>query len=386
MKRKKIEDWYQISNSFSEPELLIYGYIGPYDEVDFSSFQAAVKDIAKSHQRLTVRINSGGGSVFEGLSIYDCLVGSGLHITVIIEGMAASMAGVIAQAGHVRKINRNGFVMIHRVKGFNDGDVDDMRAYADLVEQCEARVKAIYASKTRQSAETVDSWYAKKVDWWLSPEEALALNIVDEIIDIGQVDPIEDIALADLDEYAAYNLISNSIKNQNTDMNKLQTAILACLAARGVSDVANATEDQLASAVNAEFKKLDGKIQKLENTISEQANQRVEDFVNAGKASGQIKDDEVEDWKELANANYDLAVKQLAKVPVTPKNVVVEVGVKTQSTDTKSDPENRDNWTFQDWSQKDSAGLAAMQVNEPEKFEKLVNGVKTNLVNKGAIK
>lgn len=376
MKRKIVNDWYQVTNSFSEPEILMYGYIGPYDDIDFASFQLAVREIAKTHKSVTVRLNSGGGSVIEGLSIYDCLIASGLYITIIIEGMAASMGGVIAQAGHRRKMNRNAFIMIHRVKGCEHGDADDLRAYADLVEQCEGRVKKIFVDNTGQTAETVDGWFAKKVDWWISPDEAQSLGLIDEIIDIDGAEPIQR-DLSTMEEQEAYNLISNSIKNQNTQiqMDKMKIAILAVLAGRGITNVTNGTDEQIAAAITGEFTRLDTKVTELKNKLTEKDNQRVDDFVNAGKESGQIKDEDAEDWKELAGANYDLAVKQLAKIPVTPKNVTIEVGLKreqkgSQTRVSATQPANA-TWTYGDWEKQDRKGLMKMKSEQPENYARL---------------
>ena len=79
--------------------MLIYGYIGPWDEFDYPRFQNAFRDIIKENEEMTMRIHCGGGSVFEGLAIYDLIRSSTCKVNVIVEGMAASMGGVLALAG-----------------------------------------------------------------------------------------------------------------------------------------------------------------------------------------------------------------------------------------------------------------------------------------------
>gem|GEM_PF-1926503 len=375
MKGKRASEWYSVANGAEAPELRIYGHIGPYDEVDFNGFRREVENLAKAHRSVTVRINSGGGSVIEGLAIYDCLVGSGMEVSTHIEGMAASMAGVVAQAGRARRMNRNAFIMVHRVSGTGEGDADDLRAQADLVEKCEARVKAIYAQRTGRPAHVVDGWYAKKTDWWITAEEALALGLVDEIVDVGE---------AATPDAAYYDMITNSIRDM--DMDKMRTAILSLLASRGVQSPANATDGQTVASVAAEFRKLDEKISGLKGQLEEKDRERVAGFIEAGKASGQIRDDpkEVADWEELARANHALAVRQLAKVPQTPRNVTVNVGL--AGSGTAGVPEDRDKWTFRDWSRNDPRGLRSMRAAEPERFMGLVDGIKKELTEKGAIR
>ncbi|MGJ1499944.1 hypothetical protein ACR79R_21725, partial [Sphingobacterium spiritivorum] len=86
MSKKIIKDWYEIKNAADMPEVMIYGFIGPYEEVDYVSFQAEIRNLALTHKSVRVRIHSGGGSVIDGLPMYDCLISSKMQIEVVIEG------------------------------------------------------------------------------------------------------------------------------------------------------------------------------------------------------------------------------------------------------------------------------------------------------------
>ena len=384
MKRKILNNWYEINNKTDVPEVLIYGYIGQWDEVDFVSFQANIKELAKTHNSINIRIHSGGGSVIDGLSIYDCLVTSGLDRTVIIDGIAASMGSVLSQAATKgkRKMHENGALMIHRVKGAGYGNTDDLRAYADLVEDREKRIKQIFVTSTGQDAATVDAWFAKNTDWWINAEQALELGLIDEIIK-GDADtpglPVNK--LQKMGEHAAYEALKNTLTNTNkfsdNNMNKLQILVMAALAARGISVVENATEEQVASHVTNALKAADDKINELTGKLKQTGIDQADALVNSAIAAGKIKKDDAEaikDYKELALSNYALAVKTLDKIQGTeaaPKNVIVNIGTTDSDKKKEGDPENRENWTFSDYRKKDPKALADMDVNDNEKYQKL---------------
>jgi len=94
----------------NDSEICIYGYIGRWDEVDYKGFRNSFQQILSKNKDVTIRIHSGGGSVYEGLAIYDLMRSSDSNITVIVEGMAASMASIIALGGDIIKMTENAFL------------------------------------------------------------------------------------------------------------------------------------------------------------------------------------------------------------------------------------------------------------------------------------
>lgn len=383
MSKKVVDNWFKVVNQADVAELLIFGYIGPYDEIDYISFQAAIATIKKNYTDVKLRIHCGGGSVFEGLPIYDCITTSGLNVTVEIEGLAASMGSVLSQAASPGKrgMRENATMMIHRVKGAQFGTFDDLRSYADMVEDGEKRIKAIFTNSTKQEASVVDGWFAKNTDLWINAETALDWGLIDYIIkDSTTVPPLPINKLKEMGEEQAFKALTNSLENltQNskTDMNKLQVLLMAGLAARGISVVENATEEQTAQTVTNAFKGLDDKITELENRIKTNNEAQADALVNKAEADGKIKADDAEgkkDLKDLALVNYAMASKMVDKMTGTataPKNVVVNIG--TTGGGSATDPKNdRSAWTYKEWSQKDVAGLQNMKTADPTNFAKL---------------
>ena len=143
-------NWYNIKNvaEGNITEVMIYDEIGMYG-VDAKSFIDDVKNLPKNTSVL-LRINSPGGSVIDGLAIYDAISRLPQKVTSRIEGIAASMASVIALAADEVVMSENSLYMIHNVWGGEVGESDDLRKAADLMDKMGERLVNIYVSKSGQ--------------------------------------------------------------------------------------------------------------------------------------------------------------------------------------------------------------------------------------------
>src|SRR5436190_12026813 len=103
---------YIINQNNSVAEILLYGYIGNWQNNDSKSFISDFKRLEAVHPQINVRINSGGGDVFEGITIYNTLKNSSSTIHIYIDGVAASMASIIALAGTKIFMSRYAQLMI----------------------------------------------------------------------------------------------------------------------------------------------------------------------------------------------------------------------------------------------------------------------------------
>lgn len=130
-------------------------------------------------------INSPGGSVYAGWRLFGTLRNlskKGHHITTVISGMAASMGGVIAQAGDTRVIEEHSSLMIHEASSGAWGPAHTIRDQADHLTAIGKKIRDIYLAKSdgKTTAPYFDrKWHRK--DWWLFSEEALERGFVDEV-------------------------------------------------------------------------------------------------------------------------------------------------------------------------------------------------------------
>jgi len=136
---------------------------------------------AQDAKRISVKIHSNGGDVIEGLAIYNQLKNSPAHVTVQIDGIAASMASVIAMAADEISMPESSWMMIHNPWAFAIGESDDLREHADLLDKHKAALVAIYAERTGIAAEEV----AKLMDaeTWMNGKEAVDLGFADKLTD-----------------------------------------------------------------------------------------------------------------------------------------------------------------------------------------------------------
>ncbi len=100
--------------------------------------------------KINVHINSGGGSVFGGIAIYNILKRHSAEITVYVEGLAASIASVIAMAGDKIIIPANAQMMIHKPSSITWGNADDMRKEADILDGCQKVILNTYMQHTKE--------------------------------------------------------------------------------------------------------------------------------------------------------------------------------------------------------------------------------------------
>ena len=166
-------------------ELLLYGPIGAdggiawlFDDITPTQFKAdldALGDITE----LRVFINSDGGDVFAGQAIHSILKRHRAHVTVYIDGLAASIAAVVAMAGDTVIMPRNAMMMVHNPFASQIGDAEEFRKMAETLDQVRESIIAAYESKTgMEHDELLDLLNAET---WMTAEEAVAFGFADEI-------------------------------------------------------------------------------------------------------------------------------------------------------------------------------------------------------------
>lgn len=169
--------------SESETELYIYGDIRKKDWIDswFETGQDktdafSLKDAlaAVDTPNLTVRINSYGGSVSEGLAIYSLLSEFKGHLKTIVDGFACSAASVIFMAGQERVVPENGLLMIHNAWSYAEGDSNVMKKMAEDLEKITQPSVNIYVNKTGLSEEKVKEMMDREE--WITSQEAYELG------------------------------------------------------------------------------------------------------------------------------------------------------------------------------------------------------------------
>ena len=172
--------WYTIKAAGvrGAAEISIYEEIGGFGITakQFAEDLKALGDV--SH--IDLRIHSPGGDVFEGIAIYNLLRNHPAEITVYIDGVAASMASVVAMAGDRVVMPENAMMMIHKPWGISGGNAGDMRDYADLLDKVETVLVPAYARKTGKSAQEITAMLEDET--WMDGKECLKHGFADELL------------------------------------------------------------------------------------------------------------------------------------------------------------------------------------------------------------
>ncbi len=159
-------------------EILIYDMIGEdlLGGVTAKSIKAELNK-AKNAKSIDVRINSPGGSVFDGNAIYNLLVQSPAAVNVFIDGEAASIASIIAMAGDTITMGINATMMIHEPWTITGGNADDLRKLADILDLHSENILDTYVARTGGDKRAIAKMM--KAETVMNAQEAVELGFAD---------------------------------------------------------------------------------------------------------------------------------------------------------------------------------------------------------------
>jgi ATP-dependent protease ClpP protease subunit len=176
----KVTNWlsYQPRASAMEPATIqIFDQIGEDwfggSGVSAKAFSQTLQDIGQGP--LVVEINSPGGNVWDGLSIYNMLRGRQAPVTTRVVGIAASIASIIALAGDTVEMAEASLFMIHDPSGMVAGTSEDMRKMADALDQHAEVLAGIYAKATGKPSSQIRA--AMKAETWFTAQEAIQFGL-----------------------------------------------------------------------------------------------------------------------------------------------------------------------------------------------------------------
>lgn len=163
-------------------ELRVYDAIGP-EWAGMVSAESVLRSIddAGDVSDITVKINSPGGSAFDGITIHNALKSHKAKVTTIAEGLAASAASLIFMAGNERKMHENAFLVNHRASGIAMGNAKDMQGVARDLENLDKSIAKTYASVT--GLDPQDVMATMDEDMLMNAEDAMNDGYATEIID-----------------------------------------------------------------------------------------------------------------------------------------------------------------------------------------------------------
>lgn len=223
--------FWQIKNQVNgSGEILLYGPIASSRSWfnDTVTPQEFARDLESLNGKdVTVRINSGGGDVFAAHAIHNQLVAYKGRVTVIIDGLAASAATIVAMAGQKIIMPSNSMMMIHNPAiGMDDYyTAEDLQKYVDALTAIKGSIVAAYKKRCKLSSEELE--ILMDAETWMGAQECLDKGFADEIN--GSIETvfngntlIINSAKYDLTAYKNAASIKNCINEKEKNMSRLE--------------------------------------------------------------------------------------------------------------------------------------------------------------------
>jgi ATP-dependent Clp protease protease subunit len=170
--------WYKfaVNKATGGIDINIFDEIGAWG-YSFNDFNKELQNAGSG--KITLRLNTPGGSVWDGFAIYNVLSRIRDRVTVVIEGVAASMGSVIAMAGKKVIMPENALMMIHDPAGMVAGGPEELASFADMLSQMRDSIAKAYSDRTGIKIDEIRQMMAKET--WLSAKDAVKMGFADEV-------------------------------------------------------------------------------------------------------------------------------------------------------------------------------------------------------------
>ena len=191
MKKMKKGNFFNVIEGDGVARILLYGDVGDGQRVDSARVVAELMSIAGRTDKIAVHINSKGGDVFSGIAIYNALQSITAEVSIYIDGVAASIAAIIALCGKPLYMSRHAKLMLHAVSGGAWGNADELRKTADMIDELQEELANMIAARCKLSANEIVATYFDGADHWIGANDALQMNLIDGIYDMEATPPSE---------------------------------------------------------------------------------------------------------------------------------------------------------------------------------------------------
>lgn len=340
-------------------DLLLYGIIAQWSDANGQQFANLLPQLEKKYKNLRIFVNTDGGSVIEGIAIFNALKRSSLNISFYVDGVAASMGGVLLQLPNAKRyMAKHTRLMLHNVSGMVAGTAQKLRDYADMIDSFEVDLVEIVAERTGKDAETVRSTWFNQKDNWLTPEQALEAGLIDGIVD-GKVKAGPDNVTNVQEVVNFYDTQIVNFNSKSTDMDLITIINAVGMPANSTEDAVLAKLGEMAGTIVSQK----ARIQELEQAQEDAEKTAVKNLLDQAVVDKKITEGQRAEYEKLANADFKTTQSIINAMPKPKKlsNVPEDAPI----------PESRKDWTFQNWQKKDGKGLQNLREKHPEEFKKL---------------
>lgn len=348
---------YIIDNESRSVTFRVYGSIGGDIDANVLANTIAEVDDYGNVDTIIIRINSGGGNVIDGMSIVSVLRSCKAATACYVDGIAASMAAVIAVAADKLYMMDYAKIMIHDPYYAGGGKLSPKERKAlDNIKDMLKRVLS------RKGIDQKEISTMMEQETWFSAEEALEKKLCDGIVESNRKNELSGLTT---DKLMA--LINNEYQPNIDDMKGIAKAL-------GLPE--NATEQQIIDKIN-----------ELSNEQTRWRDQVINRMIASGEKSGIVTDKNKDRMMRLAKADFDLFCDMMesedtkATAKTDPPVVKIETVRLSQAIATLNDgkPANKSAKTWAWYQQNDPAYLDRLEKENPEEFNRLLDEYENSL-------
>lgn len=369
----KSKPFYVIQMAQDVPEILIVGFIGFSEEgVTFEQFAREVRQLSSKYPRAKMIVNSPGGSMYDGLAMFDLIQQEKMIFDCDIIGLAASMGAILplACSGKIRA-SKNATYMLHKPTGGVAGSSAQMRTYAGQMDELELKVKEVIKAKTGLADDVVNGWFGEGQDKYFTADELLQVKLIDEVIPAFGAVKISGAKMSLENAWAQYEPINMqliSTETNNTAMKKQILAMLATLQIVNHGLTEESTDEQFQSKLQEIIKSKQDQLIAVTNKLDQEQTQAIEVVLSSAVASGRIAEADKATYAPLMKANFDGTKSLIEKIPARQD---INNHLFPETDKGQEGAADRKGWTIRDWEKNDPEGLLTMMRTQKEVYNQM---------------
>jgi ATP-dependent Clp endopeptidase proteolytic subunit ClpP len=353
--KENVNAMFKLEKTKDKAILTIYGYVGGI-YMDYRKVSDAISEVnQEGYTQLDFHLHSYGGIVFDGNMIYNQLALFKGEIDVYIDGVAASMGSVLMLVGDRIHIAENGFVMIHAPSGGAYGNARDMLDTAKLLRSIEKQFREILKKRTGKAEQVINDWMGG--DTWFDADEAIEAGLCDDKYTprVQRKEEMDKKEVVQLGAEGAYRKLAAQFNNpKSNEMNKKELIEL-----HGLTSVTEeSTDEQIKAAIKAKLAQGQAAQEKAENDRKA----AIKAAVKKAKAEGKIKADQTEKYEAYGEK---LGLEELNAIFADMQVYnPISGNINKKEGEGKKQPEDRSNWDFDAYQEKDPEALEKMPYEE----------------------
>lgn len=343
--------------------MLLYQEIGKGYGIDGAAFAEEMLWLSSRFPLINVRINSPGGSVFEGYSIYSAMREVNVPVDTYNDFIAASMGGIIHQQGRKRYAADNSILMLHNPSGGGESKKDK-----EVLGLLKNSLVDAYVARTGKEASIISS--LMDAETWI---EARKVDGVSAMIEMGLADALFQSSVKATPKNEAYNAkklysFSNNILT-NTNKMAEQQLELRLTDSKEFLEIIESVKNEVEALKkeNEDLKKsIVEKDEKLKANSDKLAVELIDNAIKAGKLKADSREKSIEDAKN----SFDVVKSMIDAVPATEaKRFTNVIGSGTSN----STDQSKKDWTIRDYEENNPKALEEIYKNSPEKYNEMYN-------------